>query len=198
MNKQVLHPDIYYYTNLIPNVKDLIKEIEDMDAAQRFGSQISKWETWTPHSRPDVVYGKVKRSYINLFANDTEADRHNSKVCSLVTYLALTMAEEYAKEHDMELGYLPVYFGINKYDVGVYMGPHVDSGYGADDKSTVSMVIYLNDEYEGGEIEFPDHGISIKPEAGSAVVFPSVGCLHDPKPTISGTKYMIPLFFFTR
>jgi hypothetical protein len=60
------------------------------------------------------------------------------------------------------------------------------------------MVMYLNDDYEGGEIDFPDHGISIKPEAGSIVVFSSEGVLHDPKPTLSGTKYMVPLFFFKR
>jgi hypothetical protein len=198
MIKEILHPDIYYYKNIIPNPNDIVKEIEEMDQYQKFGSQVSKWETWTPHSNKDVIFGKVKHCYLNLFANDTDADRHNSKLMGMLTYLALTMAEEYAKDHDIELGYLPVYFGLNKYNVGVEMGPHMDSGYGADDKSTVSMVIYLNDDYEGGEIEFPDHNILLKPEAGSAVVFPSVGCLHDPKATVNGTKYMVPLFFFKR
>lgn len=198
MIKQILHKDIYYYTEIIDDPYSLIQEIEEMDSKQPLISQISKWETWTPHSSPDVVYGKVKRTFLNMFANETDVDRHNSKIASMVAYLSLTMAEDYAKDHGIDLGYLPVYFGINKYDTNVYMGPHVDSGYGADDNSTVSMVIYLNDNYEGGEIEFPDHGISIKPKAGSAVVFPSTGCLHDPKPTTSGDKYMIPLFFFKR
>ena len=38
------------------------------------------------------------------------------------------------------------------------------------------MTIYLNDDYDGGEITFTsvgDGGITIKPEAGSAVFFPS-------------------------
>lgn len=197
MIKEVLHPEIYYYKNIIDNPQSIIDEIEKMDSLQTSSSQISPWKTWTAYN-DTAVYGSVKEAYMHLFQNNNDADRHNSKVASMVAYNAIKMAEEYALETGVELGYLPVYFRISKYNTGVYMGPHVDSGYGEDDKSTVSMVIYLNDNYDGGEIEFPNHNIKIKPEAGSAVVFPSVGCLHDPKPITSGNKYMIPLFFFKR
>jgi len=197
MIKEILHPQIHYYKNVISNPQDIVKELESMDEFQRPGSQISKWERWTA-SNDDIVYGSVKRCFFNMFDNITDADRSNSKICSIIAHNVISIGEEYSLASGIDLGYLPVYFGINKYNNGVHMGAHVDAYDGAQDTSTVSMVVYLNDDYEGGEIEFPDHRISLKPEAGSVVVFASEGVLHDPKPTISGTKYMVPIFFFKR
>ena len=34
-----------------------------------------------------------------------------------------------------------------------------------------SSLIYLNDDYEGGETYFPGHGIRLKPQAGALVIF---------------------------
>ena len=36
-----------------------------------------------------------------------------------------------------------------------------------------SAIFYLNDDYEGGEINFPNFDLTIKPEKGSAVFFPA-------------------------
>jgi hypothetical protein len=197
MIKEILHPEIHYYKNVIEDPQAFIKELEEMDSLQSTVSQISKWEQWNA-SGNDAIFGSVKRCFLNLFQNITESDRSNSKLCSIVAHNVISIGEQYSKDSGIDLGYLPVYFGINKYNVGVHMGAHVDAYDGADDESTVSMVMYLNDDYEGGEIEFPNHEILLKPEAGSVVVFASKGVLHDPKPTKSGSKYMIPIFFFKR
>ena len=69
-------------------------------------------------------------------------------------------------------------FNVRRYDVGSYMTAHGD-GYsyvtenGEEVKPIYTMIIYLNDEYDGGEIEFVDKKVSIKPKAGSMVIFPS-------------------------
>ena len=56
----------------------------------------------------------------------------------------------------------------------------------------VSVVIYLNDEYEGGEIEFPNFKFKLKPEAGTMIVFPSnFAYTHIAHPVDSGIKYAI-------
>jgi predicted 2-oxoglutarate/Fe(II)-dependent dioxygenase YbiX len=60
----------------------------------------------------------------------------------------------------------------------------------------MSAVLYLNDDYEGGELNFKDQNITIKPEAGSIVIFPSVAPFyHESKEIISGNKYMCPAFW---
>ena len=55
----------------------------------------------------------------------------------------------------------------------------------------VSLVYYLNDDYEGGEVEFKDHiGTPFKPSAGDLLIFPSsVEYVHRVLPITSGKKY---------
>jgi hypothetical protein len=54
-----------------------------------------------------------------------------------------------------------------------------------------SSVIYLNDEYEGGEIYFPNQNFSIKPKKYSAIFFPGndMEYLHGVSEIISGNRY---------
>lgn len=73
---------------------------------------------------------------------------------------------------------------ILAHPMGSFMHPHVDIvGYLQDKDNAIqdhlskwsghlSSVIYLNDNYEGGELYFKDHGVSIKPEAGDYITFP--------------------------
>jgi hypothetical protein len=55
-----------------------------------------------------------------------------------------------------------------------------------------SVLLYLNDEYEGGELEFTAFNYKIKPKAGMLIGFPSDHrYLHAALPTLSGTRYVI-------
>jgi hypothetical protein len=57
---------------------------------------------------------------------------------------------------------------------------------------TVSMSYYLNDDYEGGEIEFPNFNLKIKPSADQVIMFPSnYVYTHTVHPVVSGTRYAI-------
>lgn len=82
-------------------------------------------------------------------------------------------------------------FNFVKYDgAGTHFKIHADHGPGY--VSTVSVVAYLNDDYEGGEIYFPRFNLTIKPEAGDIVIFPSTYIYeHASQDMISGTKYCI-------
>jgi prolyl 4-hydroxylase len=61
-----------------------------------------------------------------------------------------------------------------------------------------TFLIYLNDDFEGGETEFPLINKKVIPKKGKAVLFYSVGndgriikqSLHAGKPVISGTKWI--------
>lgn len=56
--------------------------------------------------------------------------------------------------------------------------------------------MYLNDDYEGGELWFPLLDLTIKPEAGDAVFFPSTYIYaHAAKQVTSGTKYAAVTMF---
>lgn len=82
-------------------------------------------------------------------------------------------------------------FNFVKYDgPGTHFRIHADHGPGY--VATVSVVAYLNDDYEGGEIFFPRFNLTLKPEAGDIVVFPSTFVYeHASLEMISGKKYAI-------
>jgi len=74
---------------------------------------------------------------------------------------------------------------------------HYDGGSGS--KRTISPILYLNDDYIGGEIEFVNFNIKIKPKSGSLILFPSnYAYRHTAHPVTSGTKYAIVTWIHDR
>lgn len=99
-------------------------------------------------------------------------------------------------EHFVSKFGLPVKFGstlgyqILKYSIGERYIPHLDDGEKF--RRFASVVAYLNDDYEGGELNFRDLNFTYYPVAGDVVIFPSgAPFMHEAKPVISGVKYSI-------
>lgn len=60
----------------------------------------------------------------------------------------------------------------------------------------ISGIIYLNSDFKGGELWFPIQKITVKPEPGMLVMFPSnFVYLHTMLPVNKGTKYDIMTWF---
>ena len=56
----------------------------------------------------------------------------------------------------------------------------------------LSTVLFLNDDFEGGDFVFPDLKIRVRPEPGMLVCFPSTHeYLHGVEPVTKGTRYSI-------
>ena len=95
----------------------------------------------------------------------------------------------------------PVFFneGFNalKYQTGQEYGAHYDGGSATG--RTIASILYLNDDYEGGEIEFVNFGVKIKPEKGMFLLFPATFAYrHIAHPVVSGTKYAIVTWLHDR
>jgi hypothetical protein len=82
-------------------------------------------------------------------------------------------------------------FNFVKYEgPGTHFKIHAD--HGPTYVTTVSIVVYLNDDYEGGELWFPRFDLSLKPLAGDIAVFPSTYIYeHASQDMINGTKYSV-------
>lgn len=81
-------------------------------------------------------------------------------------------------------------FNFIKYGPGQHFQEHHDHGYSYN--CTVSLVAYVNDDYEGGELYFRLQDLMIKPKAGDLFIFPSNYMYpHRAMPVHSGTKYAI-------
>ena len=56
----------------------------------------------------------------------------------------------------------------------------------------LSVLIYLNDDFEGGEVNFSNFGFDIKPSSGLLIAFPSDHrYLHAAQLVTSGVRYAI-------
>ena len=66
-----------------------------------------------------------------------------------------------SREHTMHL---------LRYDETGHLPAHQDQGISS---RVLSVLLYLNDDYEGGEINFPWHELKVKPKANSFITFPS-------------------------
>jgi len=81
-----------------------------------------------------------------------------------------------------------------RYNPGQHFAVHTDHGFSY--TCTVSSVMYLNDEYEGGELWFPYLDITLKPQAGDLVLFPSTYIYaHASLKVKSGIKYSAVTMF---
>jgi predicted 2-oxoglutarate/Fe(II)-dependent dioxygenase YbiX len=57
-------------------------------------------------------------------------------------------------------------------------------------------LFYINDDYEGGELYFPNQGIQFKPKAGAAYFFPGdMNYIHGVTEIKSGIRYTVPFFW---
>jgi len=63
-------------------------------------------------------------------------------------------------------------------------------------KYNVSVLMYPNNDYTGGEITFPEYNITIKPQAGDMILFPGNGAYkHTVQQVTSGTRYTMPSWY---
>ena len=58
------------------------------------------------------------------------------------------------------------------------------------DSSFLTAVTYLNDDFDGGEICFPEQKVCIKPSPGSTIIFPS-DFKHEVKEVLNKNRYML-------
>jgi len=78
-----------------------------------------------------------------------------------------------------------------RYGVGQKFHDHIDD-HPVLGVRRVSLSLYLNDNYEGGEILFPRFNLRIKPKANQLIVFPSNYVYnHEIIPVTSGERYVV-------
>lgn len=79
---------------------------------------------------------------------------------------------------------------ILRYRKGDSMGEHVDPGY------KVSGLIFLNENFKGGDLIFPRQRLRIKPESGMGVFYPrGEDFPHYVEPVLEGTRYVVCAVF---
>jgi hypothetical protein len=174
-----LAPAIHLY-----NIAELVNHFDFENTLSNFkyhrGVIIDVKDKNLPYSR---VTGIASLDKVN--SGTPENDQLLKQVLSDVVN---TLVKNYAKKYDInDLNPLHDWL-LMQYLKGDYFKVHKDDL--PDVVRTVSVVVYLNDSYRGGEIEFPDFGIFFKPAVWDVLVFPSsFAYRHGVHPISDGVRY---------
>ena len=181
---------IFLYKNVINKELDVINRLENSlskDSFYNWQPAYVGYRERIPEYR-DCVDFKFKKSDIQA---DTSTNGINLQKLWQDVYDKQSVAvQDYCKRFNiMELRYWEA-FNFIKYEPGHHFMEHHDHGFSYN--CTVSLVGYLNDDYEGGELYFRLQDLNIKPKAGDLYIFPSTFVFpHRAMPVKSGTKYSL-------
>jgi predicted 2-oxoglutarate/Fe(II)-dependent dioxygenase YbiX/peroxiredoxin len=78
---------------------------------------------------------------------------------------------------------------------GHFFSAHRDNGAPSTADRAFAVSLNLNDDYDGGELVFPEYaGVKVKPPSGAAAVF-SCSVLHQALPVARGRRFVLTTFF---
>ena len=191
MKKREVAPGILIYDDVIEDFKTLPRDIEDgMDAA-RVG-----WKEAFVKDYSGVVINKTVRDVDTISIEKIQHGVSNPVKESFYNNLFAIFEDNFSIiENDYKL-----YYGVEttwhdtyqllKYGQDQHFSNHVD------DSPTfprrISTLYYLNEDYLGGEINFPRFNLKIKPSANQMILFPSTYVYnHSVSPVTEGTRYVV-------
>lgn len=194
MKKEELAPGIVVYKNVIPGLENLHKDIEDSVNANAV--------SWSPaHVTSGTVYDRVDTStrdtmtigvthLVNPEVDFSSPETTFNTSLSKLFFDCFNPVElDYKNNYGISTDWHESY-GILKYGVGQKFTNHIDDHPSYHRR--ISTVYYMNEDYSGGEINFPRFGISYKPKANEMIVFPSTYVYnHSVEEVTEGTRYAV-------
>lgn len=105
-------------------------------------------------------------------------------------FMSLTFPRmvDYMKKYNLKnMSSIREAYTISKLENSMPMDPHVDIKMGF---KNFLVNLYINDNYDGGELFFPDHNVSYKPKAGDIVMYPGA-FMHGVMPSSGGARYSL-------
>jgi len=120
--------------------------------------------------------------------------RKEEKFYDVLKNFVLESLDNYSKQHPKFLVTHHTDFRLNKYSKGGFMSKHCDNIHHSHGQQYgyphVSALLFLNDNYEGGEFVVADETYATK--KGSSLIFPSNFMFpHEVKPITNGTRWSV-------
>ena len=189
-----LHPDIWYWENVISAPNELVQFINDLDLNEKSHSIIPPWNTWSASDDENVIYGAVKTIIQKTNRESTGDNKLDQRSLYIINSLKMAIEmcySKYIEGHNLDKTKYNLdqkILSIKKWNEGQNMGPHFDGQDGHTDLA-FSMITYLNDDYEGGEFVMWDD-TKIELNAGDLLMFPSNFLYpHVVNEVTKGTRY---------
>lgn len=175
------------FENVWPNPENTVQLVEKECANSESGAYWSRAGT--------IGQGPYQEARTNLILDLSYlADVSNNPLLQNIhnqfNMLLLAASIPYTRRYGIREPLWHEGYSLLKYKPGQEYKMHYDGGTGVG--RAISAVCYLNNDYEGGEVEFPNFKVKIKPEPGMLILFPSnFAYAHIAQPIVNGTKYAL-------
>jgi hypothetical protein len=193
IEKEDLAPGIVVYKNILDARESLVQDIEDSVLL----SAISWQQAYvTAGDESSINKNSRDTQVIGIPYSKSLVEDLSSPQSAFLSALGKKFFQafdpielDYSSNYGISLGWHDSY-QILKYGLGQKFTNHIDDHQQYPRR--VSTVYYINDNYLGGEINFPRFGISYKPKANEMIVFPSTYVYnHSVSEVTEGTRYSI-------
>jgi hypothetical protein len=191
-NKNRLTKDIVVYENFL-DAETSAKLVKVLDRHAEVGKL-----TWMPIS--------FYESYSSVLPqDDDEIVIEEGLSPTIFSDIKSKIIDAVASVHDLDPKIISqIGYHTQKWEPGAYARIHSDNtdekgNAGAFTRSRYAAFLYLNDDFEGGLLQFPDQQISIKPKVGMLAAFDGgFNNMHEVTMITSGVRYTIGSFWDDR
>jgi hypothetical protein len=191
-NKKRITKDIVVYENFI-DADTAAKLVKVLDKHAELGLI-----TWMPIS--------FYESYSSVLPQDNDEHVKDEGLSSdIFSQIKNGIIDAVASVHDLDPKVVSqIGYHTQKWEPGAYARKHSDNtdehgNSGAFTRSRYAAFLYLNRDFEGGVLQFPDQDISIVPQTGMLAVFDGgFNNMHEVSLITSGIRYTIGSFWDDR
>lgn len=176
---------------------------EELEFLDKFARENDSWDRTESHYNEDGVCIYDASYWDNRVATEPILSAVSPEAVRLIKGMQQRLKVEVDKFFKVDARATSP--AIVRWLPGQFQKPHADKELHEGDQRgkpndfpyyDIAGLFYLNDDYEGGELYFPEQGIQFKPKRGAAYFFPGdMNYIHGVTTIESGIRYVSPFFW---
>lgn len=158
--------DYLYHKHDVLEVENFVSKGECENIIKYLDSQYQRWSIF------NKTFTECYGMPISLYDKNLESFNLSKDFFQQLHYRFKKIVEE-----SFDKDFIGVTYHAQKWNPGGMVEPHSDTSdlYGNENENSsnkYTVILYLNDDYDGGNLYFTQHNIEIKPKIGSIITFP--------------------------
>lgn len=211
MNKKKLYDKVNVYPNAIKGLDEILAMLKDSEFSIGGKYYFNEWQKWYEIGTMMNTGMPDKGSSVGSEYDEIDHAKKQKDFISQIQNAFYECTSDYLKEFEVTIPN-PSHSGISlcKYNptknpeyfaLAYHTDTHEFDEESPGAKFRLTCTIYLNDDYEGGEISFLNEEdaevVTWRPNAGDVIVFPSGSpFFHGVHPVLSGNRYIVRLWWY--
>jgi hypothetical protein len=176
---------------------------EEIDFLDEFARKNTSWDYTESHYNEDGVCIYDASYWEDRVATEPTLKRVDPRAVEIIQGLQERLKVEVDKFFNVDARATSP--ALVRWLPGQFQNPHADKELHEGNQRgkpndfpyyDIAGLFYLNDDYQGGELYFPEQGIQFKPKRGAAYFFPGdMNYIHGVTRVESGIRYVSPFFW---